>query len=140
MKIKHWIMVLNSLAQPRNQALSQFYPWLLVKKLSSTFLSQEEKKPPQHIYITLGLIKKKICNILKEGKPGLPGLNGEPDPRGLLGFPGAKGAARNPKAPRVSSQSRIAWWPDVLLLSFCIRQETKTVKGRRAIWAEVSLA
>lgn len=82
--------------------------------------------------------------MLKKGKPDLPGLNGEPGPRRPMGFPGVKGAAgkpgRNPKAPRVSSQSRITQRPDVLLLSFCVMQETKAVKGRRAIWAEVSLA
>lgn len=30
-------------------------------------------------------------------------------------------------------------WPDVLLL-FCVLQDTNTVRGKRAVWVEVSLA
>jgi len=74
----------------------------------------------------------------------LPGLNGEPGTRGPVGFPGVKGAAgipgRNPEASRVSAESRVAQWPDVLLLLFCIMRETKALKSRRAIWAKLSLA
>lgn len=55
MKNKCWIMFLNSLAQPRNQALSQFYPWLLVKNFPVLCFHRRIKK---NNHITLGLIKK----------------------------------------------------------------------------------
>lgn len=75
MKTKYWIMFLNSLAQPRNQALFQFYPQLLVKTKTPNFPvlcfhRRKKIKQTHYSWLNFKIKKKKTQNVqhVKKGK------------------------------------------------------------------------